>query len=139
MTASRVRRRSAVGSDVDRARLRAFAAVLAGATALLYGLIALHVVTVLDGPVTEVAGAQLAFAAPASGVYVIGVVLLLRYDDRRLWAIGLTLQLLVIGMYLSVASDRQPAYELWGVTIRVFQIGLLAILGRLALRPGADS
>lgn len=100
----------------------------------MYGLIALHVVTVLDGPTSQVARDQFAFAAPASLVFMVGALLLARYDDRRPWVLGAVLQLLIIAMYLSVADEREPAFELWGVTIRALQVFLLVPLALLALR-----
>lgn len=129
------------GVESTRARLRRSAAILSSAIAALYGLIALHVVTVIDGPATQVARDQLGFAAPAAVLFVVGVWLLVRYDDRRLWAVGAVLQLLIIAMYVAVAPDRRPTFEFWGLAIRVLQVGLLVPLVLLAVRrpvPLAD-
>lgn len=123
--------------DAARPRLRAIAATLAATVAAVYGLIALHVVTVLEGPASQVARDQFAFAGPASLVFIVGALLLARYDDRRLWVLGAVLQLLIIAMYLSVADERQPAFELWGVTLRALQVFLLVPLTLLALRRRA--
>ncbi len=54
------------------------------AVALLYALIAGHVVTVVNGPPEVVARDQLAFDTPAMVAYVLGAVLPVRYDRRLL-------------------------------------------------------
>jgi hypothetical protein len=130
-TALRPRR---AGFDRSRRQLRTWGAALCGAIALIYAAIALHLVSIVDGPAAEVARTQWAFAAPAAVVFLLGAFLLLRYDDRRLWAVGAVLQVLVFAMYLAVAPERQPAYELWGVTLRLLQLGLLVPLVLLAVR-----
>jgi hypothetical protein len=130
-TALRPRR---AGVDPNRRHLRTAAAGASAAIALVYAAIALQLVTVIDGPAAQVAGDQLAFATPAAGLFGLGAYLLLRYDDRRLWAVGLVLQVLVFAMYLAVAPDRQPAFELWGVLLRVLQVGLIVPLALLTFR-----
>jgi hypothetical protein len=122
------------GVDPTRRHLRAIAAAASAAMALLYAAIALHLVTVVDGPAAEVASIQLGFATPAAAMFALGAFLLLHYDDRRLWAVGLVLQVLVFAVYLAVAPDRQPAFELWGVALRVLQVGLAVPLALLTFR-----
>jgi hypothetical protein len=114
------------------------AATLSATIAVLYGLIAANVVTVLDGPAEQVARDQMAFGTPALVAYLLGAVLLARYDRQMLWIAGAVLQVLVIAMYIDVASDRDPAFEVWGVVIRVLQVALLILLTYLAVRrpPG---
>jgi hypothetical protein len=115
--------------------LRHVAAALAAVTAVLYAAIASGVVTVLDGPAEEVAATQMSFALPAAVTYAAGVLLLLRYDRWIVWALGAVLQVMVIAAYFNVASERMPAFETWGITIRVLQIALLVVLVALAIRP----
>src|SRR5690606_11681692 len=100
-----------------RRHVRRVAAVLAAAVAVIYCLIAAQVVTVIDGSPAEVAQTQLVFGTSATVAYLIGVVLLLRFDRPVLWLLGALLQLAVIGMYLNVSTERQPAFEVWGITI----------------------
>ena len=61
--------------------------------------------------------------------------LLLRYDQRRLWVLGALLQVAVIAQYLNLASEREPPFEPWGIGIRVVQAALLAVLVLLAIVP----
>lgn len=119
---------------VHRRHVRRVAAVLAAAVAVIYGLIAAQVVTVIDGSPGEVAQTQLVFGTSAAVAYLIGVVVLLRFDRPVLWLIGALLQLAVIAMYLNVASEREPAFEVWGITIRILQVLLLGALVYLLLR-----
>jgi hypothetical protein len=94
-------------------------------------LIATSAVSVIDPAVVEDARRdQLAFATPAALVYALGAVLLLipMLDRRILWALGALLQVGVIIMYLSVAPDREPSFEPWGIVIRIVQLLLLATL-----------
>jgi cell division protein FtsW (lipid II flippase) len=114
-----------------RRRVRYAAAALAGLTAVLYVLIATSTVSVIDaGAVADARHDQMAFATPAAIAYALGAVLLLipRLDRRILWAVGALLQVGVIAMYFSVAPDREPSFEPWGIAIRVVQVLLLAAL-----------
>jgi hypothetical protein len=122
------------GVDPTRRHLRTAAAATCAAIALVYAAIAMHLVAVVDGPAAEVASIQLGFATPAAGLFALGAFLLLRYDDRRLWALGLVLQVLVFAVYLAVSPDRQPAFELWGILLRVLQVGLAVPLALLVFR-----
>ena len=117
---------------------RLVAAGLALIVTLLYALIASGLVTVLERPTA--ARDQLAFATPAAAVYLVGAVLLLRVDQRRLWSLGALLQVAVIAQYLNLACEREPSFEPWGIAIRVVQAALLAVLVLLTIgsvRPHA--
>lgn len=123
-----------------RQRLRSIAAALAGGVAVLYVLIAANLVTVVDGPAEQVARDQLSFAGPAAAMYALGALLLWRFDRRWLWVLGAVLQVMVVAMYFTVAPERDPAFEVWGLSIRVLQIGLLVPLVLLAARrPRGDA
>ena len=114
-----------------RRRVRYAAALLAGLTAVLYVLIATSAVSVIDaGAVADARHDQMAFATPAAIAYSLGAVLLLipRLDRRTLWVLGALLQVGVIAMYFSVAPDREPSFEPWGIAIRLVQALLLAAL-----------
>lgn len=116
----------------SRLRARRSAAILAGLVAAVYVLIAADIVTVIDAPADDVARDQFGFAAPAVVAYALGAFLLLRYDARWLWTLGAVFDALVITMYFVVAPERDPAFELWGITLRVLQLLLLVPLVRLA-------
>jgi len=99
-------------------------------------LIATSVVSVIDAAAVENARHdQMAFATPAAIAYAIGAVLLLLplMDRRILGVAGALLQMGVIIMYFSVAADREPSFEPWGIAIEVVQVLLLAALVALAV------
>lgn len=127
--------RSVRSTAAARTRVRVAAIALSTGIALLYGLIAAHVVTVIDGPASQVAQDQLGFALPAAVVHLLGAALLWRFDRRLLWIGGVILQALIIALYFAVAPQRDPTFEIWGITIRILQFGLLAALTYLSIRP----
>lgn len=113
-----------------RTTVRHTAALLAGVVALIYLLIGLQVMTVIDNPAD-----QAAFALPAAVVFG-GLAGLLAVADRRVvWAAAAVFVGLVILMYFGVAPRRSPAYETWGILLRLLQVPLVALLGYLAVRP----
>jgi hypothetical protein len=69
---------------------------------------------------------------------VIGAALILAFDRRWLWTIGALAQLFIIWTYFNLADQRVPAYEFWGVSIRVLQVMLTALLVYLAVVPPRD-
>lgn len=127
--------RNQMGSEyqahpVTRRTVRYVAAALAGLTAVMYLLIGFCVVSVI-----EAACADQVFGTFAAGAYLLGVALLLFFDNRWLWGLGAVFQVMVIFMYFNLAPQRVPAYEVWGILIRIAQVLLLAALVYLALRP----
>jgi hypothetical protein len=120
---------------VDRRQVRYLAGIAAGAMAAIYFLIGLGVLQVVDpGSAAEGSPDMLAFGASAGAMFLLGAVLLLAVDRRFLWVGGAILQVLVFAMYLVVSQQRTPAFELWGITLRVIQVPLFAALVYLALR-----
>jgi hypothetical protein len=111
-----------------RRQIRIGAAVASAATTLMYLLIAFHVVSVVQ-PYSD----QTWAFAPAAA-YALGTALLVTFDQRLLWMLGAILQVLVIAMYFQIAPQRTPAFELWGILIRVAQVVLLGALAYLVLR-----
>ena len=93
--------------------IRIVAAIASAATTLMYLLIAFHVVSVVQ----PYADQTWAFAPAAA--YALGTPLLVALDRRLLWVLGALLQVFVIAMYFNVAPRRTPAFELWGILIRV--------------------
>lgn len=118
---------------MTRRTVRYVAALLAGVTAVMYLLIGLCVVAVI-----EAACADQVFGTFAAGAYLLGVALLLFFDNRWLWGLGAALQVMVIFMYFNLAAQRVPAYEVWGILIRIVQVLLLGALVYLAIRPTAS-
>ncbi|HLF25529.1 MAG TPA: hypothetical protein VJG32_04285 [Anaerolineae bacterium] len=123
-----------------RRTIRYFAAVASAATAVMYFLIGFHIVSVLDGRADQTWGIV------AGSAYVLGALLLLAFDRRVLWIMGAILQVFVIYTYFNLASQRTPAYEVWGILIRIAQVMILIALVYLEVRlplaqpagPGGD-
>jgi hypothetical protein len=65
---------------------------------------------------------------------------LLVYDRRTLWILGAILQVFVIFTYFDLASQRTPAFEAWGILLRIAQAIILIALVYLETRlPLAES
>lgn len=122
--------------DAERRTIRYIAVGLAGLTAVVYLLIGLRVLTVLETPSDQIFG----FFACAG--YGLGVFLLLRYDRRAVVILGALFQVFVIYQYFDLAAQRAPAFELWGLLLRIPQamilIALVYLEVRLPLAPPRD-
>jgi hypothetical protein len=114
-----------------RPTIRLVAAGLAAAMATIYFLIGVGVLDV-GGAEGMNAGSQLMFGASAGGAFLLGAVLLTAFDRRWLWILGAVLQVVVFATYLGVAGTRTPAFEIWGITLRVLQVPLFVALAYLA-------
>ena len=121
--------------QLSRRTIRYLAAAAATAMAIIYYLIGLEVLHVVAEPPEGMS--LFWFGIPAGTAFLFGAVLLVALDRRILWILGAVLQVLVVLGYLAVAPDRTPAYEVWGITLRIIQVPLFAFLVYLALRaPG---
>lgn len=116
---------------ISRRTARYLAAALAGAIATIYFLIGAGVITVVMPAEND--GSMVAFGISAGAAFLVGAMLLLSFDRRLLWILGATLQLLVVWGYFAVAPDRTPAFESWGISLRVIQVPLFAALVYLAV------
>lgn len=120
-----------------RRTIRYLAAAASGIIALVYFLIGLGAVTVLDtvagAPAVEPKLLQAYFGIPAALAFALGTWLLLAFDRRILWILGAILQVFVIYAYFDLAAQRTPAYESWGILIRIIQVMLLGALVYLVL------
>jgi hypothetical protein len=130
--------RTGAASDERRRLVRFVAAGLSAATAVVYLMIGLGVVSVVD---QTAAGAPdlLPFGLAAGAAYALGAFLLVALDRRALWAIGSILQVGVIAMYIVVAPNRDPSFEAWGLAIKGMQLVLLGALLYLSLRAPVGS
>jgi hypothetical protein len=115
---------------VRRRRVRYFAAALAASASLIYFLIGLRVVSVIQNP-----DEQVGFGFAAGAGFAIGALLILTVDQRSLWVAGAVLQALIIFMYFTLAAERIPDFEVWGILLRVVQIPLLVAITYLAISP----
>lgn len=124
MSATRVK------TETTRRIVRYGAALLSAAVAVIYFMIGFYVVSVLDGPNPEQR-----WGLAAGAAYALGTLLLVALDRRFLWVLGAALQVFVIWAYFDVAPRRLPAFEIWGILLRVVQVALLGALVYLAARP----
>ncbi len=69
----------------------------------------------------------------AAAVFVVLTALLWWKPNRLVLAAGAALQVLLSWMYLAIAPERDPAFEIWGVSIRVVSLALLLTLVSLLL------
>jgi hypothetical protein len=109
--------------------LHRVAAALAGLNAVLYGLIFSGVLSV--GRVDE---GELGILGVAGIVYLALAAILWFLPRPLLWAAATLMQVLVIAMYVAIAPERDPSYEVWGVTLRVFQVAMIVTLVGLLVR-----
>ncbi len=112
------------------ATLRRTAAGIAALIALLYGLIWAGVLTVG----TDAEAGELGILGVAGVVFLVLAALLWRYANRVLWVGTAVLQALMIWMYVVVGAERDPAFEVWGISIRVAQVALIGVLVALLVR-----
>jgi peptidoglycan/LPS O-acetylase OafA/YrhL len=121
------------GPGHRRRTVRLIAAAASAGVAIVYFLIGLGLVEVVD---RTAAGSPdlLVFGVSAGLAFGVGALLLLGFDNRLLWALGAILQVGVIVMYVAVAPNRTPPFELWGIVIKVLQAVILVALLYLLIR-----
>lgn len=113
----------------ERSRvIRYITATLSSITALIYFAIGFNILIVLQAADSQMFGL---FAGVA---YAFGALMLLTLRDRTLWIIGAILQVFVIYTYFSLAPQRIPEFEVWGLALRVMQGLILAGLLYLIVR-----
>jgi hypothetical protein len=118
---------------LDRTTIRYVAAGISAVMAAIYFLIGAGVVTVVTAQQDD--PSMLAFGVMAGSGFLLGAVLLVAFDRRWLWILGAILQLFVAVAYFSLAPQRDPPFEPWGIILRVLQLPLLGALVYLAWRP----
>jgi hypothetical protein len=68
------------------------------------------------------------FGFSAGSAFLI-LALLLAFTDRRwLWILAALFQVWVYVIYFVVSGGRDPPFEMWGITLRIIQLPLLAVL-----------
>ncbi len=108
----------------DPGLLRNLAAVLCAGCALVYFAIGLGLVYEQRPD-----GVQLwAFGFSAALAFALGVVLLLARPGRVVWILGVLFQVFAIAAYIAVSRSRQPPFEIWGISLKVAQVLILAAL-----------
>lgn len=110
--------------------LRHSATALALITAVLYFLIAAHVL-----PVVDVMDRDITVFGLVAGVgFCIIAAALLFWRRRFVWIVVAVLQVFTIAMYFRVGADRTPNYEVWGIVMRIPQALIFFATAYLALR-----
>jgi hypothetical protein len=109
-------------------RVRGFAAVTAAIIAALYLAIYAGLLSV-----GRAEAGELGILGVAGGLFVVLAVALWRVRSRVLWAGVAGLQVLLAAMYVAVAPERDPAFEVWGILIRVLSVILVAAMVTLLL------
>jgi len=110
-----------------RQAVRLAAAALSALVAVLYLLIGFGQLYFIDSA-QEGAAALIFFGLPAGASFMLGTVLLVMTDRRRLWIAGAAFQVFAIVAYIQVAPRRTPPFEMWGILIKALQVGILAAL-----------
>jgi hypothetical protein len=113
--------------------VRHVGAGLAATMAVIYYLIGLGVLDV-GGSGDQQAG-LLVFGVLAGSAFLLGAVLLARFDRRWLWITGALFQVFVYWAYIDISKSRTPPFETWGILLRIIELPLLLALVYLALRP----
>jgi hypothetical protein len=105
-----------------------------GPTKLAYVLIAANVVTVMEEQAAE------APVPPVVAAVLLAVVagLLLRSDRRGVLIGAISVQAFLIVFYFVVAVERVPAFEAWGVGLKLAQGVVLVLLTWLLLTQAAS-
>jgi hypothetical protein len=114
--------------------LRRTAAGISVLIAVLYGLIWAGVLTV----VAESEVGELGILGVAGVVFLVLAALLWRFASRVLWAGAAILQALMIWMYVAIGAERDPAFEVWGISIRVLQVALIGVLVALLVHRARE-
>ncbi len=112
------------------ATLQHAAAGIATLIAVLYGLIWAGVLPV----VTEAEPGELGILGFAGVVFLVLAALLWRLKSRVLWVGTAVVQVPMIWMYVVIGAEREPAFEIWGISIRVAQVALIGVLIALVVR-----
>lgn len=119
-------------STIDRRSeaVRRVAVALVAVSAIIYYLIGFGVLDV--GGLDSVE--RMAFGLIAGTAFALGAFMLARAEKRVMFVLAALGMAFVIWAYFDIAPDRDPAYETWGIVLRVIQFPTLALLGYLAVR-----
>jgi hypothetical protein len=112
---------------------RRVAIVTAWLAAALYALIGLGVLSISEstgGGTSDLFG----FGAMMVGVFAVTAALLMRFRSPVLWVAVAVLQLIVLVGYAAFAGYRIPAFEPWGLLIKLDQAILLVASLYLVIR-----
>jgi hypothetical protein len=120
--------------DLTRRRVRYIAGSAAAAMAAIYYLIGLGVLNIGGSTTGEMVDLGV-FGGGAGTAFLILAALLFTTDRRWIWAIALVFQVFVYLIYVTASGGRDPAFEMWGITLRLLQLPVLIGLIYLSIRP----
>ena len=114
--------------------VRYIAAAISGAAAMVYVLIAANVVTVTEEQAAE------APVPPLVAAVLLAVVagLLVRSDRRGVLIGAISVQAFLIVFYFVVAIERVPAFEAWGIGLKLAQGVVIVLLTWLLMTRDAS-
>jgi hypothetical protein len=117
--------------------VRYLAVFAAAATACLYFLIGLRVLYIGESTSTSAADKPdiFAFGAMTGIAFAVTAILLYLFRSRPLWIAVIALQVIVLAGYVAISGQRNPPYEVWGLTIKALQVVILAAVVYLLARP----
>jgi len=119
---------------LTRKRVRLIAAAAAATMAVIYYLIGLGVLYIGTGKSGEMVDLRV-FGGGAGTAFLLLAVLLLTTDRRWIWILAALAQLWVYVIYMAASAGREPPFEIWGITLRILQLPVLAGLVYLSLTP----
>jgi hypothetical protein len=104
-------------------RPRRLAVMASLAIALVYAAIYLGVVSI-----GAAESGELGVLGVAGLVFLAIALVLWRTSSRAVWIGIIVMQVLTAVMYVQIAPDREPAFEIWGLTIRGLSVVLVVAL-----------
>lgn len=116
-------------TDAAAFPLHRVAAALAALNTVVYALIFAGVLSV--GRADE---GELGILGVAGVVYLALAAVLWFVPRPLVWAGATLMQLLVIAMYVAIAPERDPSFEVWGISLRVLQVAMVVALVTLLVR-----
>lgn len=122
--------------QLTRAQIRRIGATASALMALLYYLIGLGVLNVGGSTTGEMVDLRM-FGFSAGSAFLVLAVLLALTDLRWVWAIALLAQFFVYIVYIGASGGRAPAFEIWGITLRLIQLVVIAALVYLTFKAPA--
>jgi hypothetical protein len=106
-----------------RPHLHRLAAGVAAVIAVAYGLIWAGVLSV-----GRAESGDLGILGVAGGVFLVIAAALWFVRSRLLWIGVVLLQVLMGVMYVAIAPERDPGFEVWGITVRLLSLVLAGLL-----------
>jgi peptidoglycan/LPS O-acetylase OafA/YrhL len=110
-----------------RQRVRYVGVLAASAMCVIYFLIGLGILDIGGSKSGETVDLRL-FGFSAGSAFLILALLLASTDRRWLWIGAAVFQVWVYLIYFATSGGREPPFEIWGITLRVVQLPLLAAL-----------